>query len=252
MPGIDNHSTSLLIHPLDATAGSVGQAYVDPQLEPAFLTAYKGKLHLDAGGWVDKAKAYYTHAIARTPAALLMHVQRICLYVETADPAILDALIDLFLVLGNRGTALRKRMLVLARPILSNRDFQALHQQLMDDEPDPAFLQARSSGAVLSRGITGTSHLIIKRMQAEPTEEDPLDSARQQIEIGQIELAQKTLESAILVDPARLDLHHALLEIYRHARDWKQVDRFWRALQGRENPARVEWLQLLTQLEEER
>ena len=80
---------------------------------------------------------------------------------------------------------------------------------------------------------------------------DPLESARQQLEYGQTELAQTTLEQALLADSGRLDLHLALLEIYRHARDRQAASDMWQRLHGRDNPARTEWQRLLTQLDEE-
>jgi tetratricopeptide (TPR) repeat protein len=245
----DEDSTPTLIHPLDAAFTPQSHSDTDAYLEPAFLTRYQGKLHLDARGWIDQAKAHYAHAIARNPGNLLVHVQRISLYAETADPAILGALLDLFLVLGERGIPLRRRMLALARPILSSQDHHALHQQLEQGHPIPSSLHAHASSTVLSRGITGTTHLISKREQAPSDSEDPLETARQQIDIGQIELAQQTLESALLADSSRLSLHLALLEIYRHARDRQRTIQLWQQLQGRENPAEIEWRRLLKQLE---
>jgi len=245
----DEHSPPTLIHPLDAAPTPPCRTGTDGYLEPAFLTRYHGKLHLDARGWIDQAKAHYAHAVARSPDNLLLHVQRISLYAETADPAILGSLLDLFLVLGDKGIPLRRRMLALARPILSSQDYHALHQHLEQAEPLPSSLQDHAGSAVLSRGISGTTRLISKGEQRPSDEEDPLETARQQIDIGQIELAQQTLESALLADSSRLSLHLALLEIYRHARDRQRTTRLWQQLQGRENPAEIEWRRLLKQLE---
>jgi len=253
MPWTDNHAPNTLISQRNEAVCTLAQVTADPRLEPAFLTAYKGKLHLDARGWIDKAKAYYAHAIARNPNDLLRHVQRISLYAETADPAILGALLDLFLVLGDKGDLLRRRMLALARPILSSQDYHALHQQLEHGEDHLSFLLLHASSSVLWPGVTGDTQLISKaeKAEAEAGAEDPLEIASQQVDIGQIELAQETLESALLADPARLSLHLALLEIYRHARDRQRIAHLWRKLQGRANPAQTEWQRLLTQLDEE-
>jgi Tfp pilus assembly protein FimV len=251
MSWIDHQSQNPLIIQRKPAAGTLDSVVEDACIEPAFLTTYKGKLHLDTRGWVEEAKAYYAHAIARNPNDLLTHVQRVSLYAETADPAILGALLDLFLVLGDKGAPLLRRMLALARPILSSHDYHALHQQLEHGEEHLLSLQSHASSAVLQRGISGVTQLIHKGDMAQPAAADPLETARQQIDIGQIELAQETLETALLADPARLALHLALLEIYRHARDRQRVGRLWRELQGRVNPARAEWQRLLTQLKEE-
>lgn len=251
MTGMADHSQLPLISPQRSAAGNARASRADERLEPAFLTAYRGKLRIDARGWVDKAKAYYAHAIARSPGVLRMHVQRITLYTQTADPCVIGALLDLFLVLGDKGVPLRRRMLAQARPLISSHDFHALHQKLEARESDPGFLQLRSPTSVLSQGIAGTTRLITKQATTGQSAEDPLDSARQQLEFGQTEQAQETLEKALLDDSARLDIHLALLEIYRHARDWQRTERMWRLLQARENPALTEWQRLLIQLEEE-
>ena len=242
-----DHTPSALISPPRGT----NACRADPRLEPAFLTAWRGRLRIEANGWVDKAKAYYAHAVARTPTALRLHVQRITLYTQTADSSVIGALLDLFLVLGDKGLPLRSRMLALARPLISSRDYHTLHRQLEHGDVDTAFLQQRSAGSVLSRGIAGDTRLIERTASTGEWPEDPLKSARQQLEYGQTELAQTTLEQALLTDCRRLDLHLALLEIYRHARDRQAAAGMWQRLRGRDNPARTEWQRLLTQLDEE-
>ena len=101
---------------------------------------------------------------------------------------------------------------------------------------------------MLSRGITGNTRLIEKCGVALHDEQDALESARQQIEFGQIELAQETLETALKDDPTQIELHHALLEIYRHSRQTERILDMWQQLQGRVNPALSDWQDLLTQL----
>ena len=220
MSGRTDHSPPL-IRALDSNAP--GGTPPDFPIEPLFLTA-KGQLRLDARGWTDKAKAYFAHAVSKHPAALRAHVQRIELYAATSDPAILGALCDLFLVLGENGKPLRRRMLALARPILSTRDHHALHQQLEAGHCDPAFLHSRSASSVLCRGITGVTQLITKQESPGGEHRDPLERARRQMESGQTESARKTLERA---------LH------------------LWQNLESHENPARKEWRRLLSQLDEE-
>jgi hypothetical protein len=207
-------------------------------------------MRFEAKGWSDKAKAYYAHAVTRTPKVLRLHVQRIKLYTQTADTSVIGALLDLFLVLGDKGLPLRRRMLALARPLISSPDYHALRLQVERGKPDTAFLQLRSASAVLSRGIAGTTRLITPTATAAETQDDPLARARQELAFGQTELARSTLERALLADSGRLDLNLALLEIYRQARDKRGAEHMWRQLQDRDNPARTEWRRLLSQLDE--
>lgn len=223
----------------------------DARLEPAFLTDGRHGLRLDTLGSATEVKHFLAHAIARHPTDLQSHVQRIVLHAETHDPAILGAICDLFLVLGDKGLPLRQRMLALARPLLSGIDYHALLRLLEEVDCDHSFLDNLTTGAVLSHGVTGVTRLIIKQTQQSDVLGDPLESARQQLEYGQTELAQETLEQALMVDPGCLALHLALLEIYRHTRNRQHIEQTWQALQGQENPAQTEWQRLRTQLDEE-
>ncbi len=241
-------SSPPLTRPLRVAA--VVSAIPDLCREPALHTEDQGKLHFDTHTRAEENKALFAHAIVRHPRDLRLHVQRILLHAETADPAILGALYDLFLVLENRGTPLRRRMLSLARPLLSHIDYQNLQQQLAHGESSHTFLHSPGMGSVLGHGITDTTRLISGLSQPAASDEDPLESARQQFEQGQTEPAQETLEKALHVDPGRLALHLALLEIYRHTRDLRHIEAFWQSLQGMENPAKTEWQRLLIQLEE--
>jgi hypothetical protein len=219
------------------------------RLEPAFLSESQWQQSLELKDLAARGKSFFAHAIARHPGNLRLHVRRIILHVKTRDPAILGPLCDLFLVLGDNGQALRSRMLALARPLLGKLDYQSLRRQLDTGANDPVALHSLSASAVLSSGITGVTRLIFKQSQADEAPEDPLECAREQLAYGQTELAQETLENAVLANPECLALHLALLEIYRHARQRGPVERQWQALQGRKNPARREWQRLLRQLD---
>ena len=238
-----------LIKPLDTAKASNRTA--DIRLEPAFLYQRRQGLTLDSLSLADRTKADCAHAISRHPTNLRLHVQRILLYAKSQDPAILGPVCDLFIVLGDNGQPLRSRMLALARPLLSKIDYQILRRRLKAGDSDSDALHSLSAGAVLSRGITGVTRLIFKQTEQNEVREDPLDSAQAQLEYGQTELAQETLEKALIADSGRLELHLALLEIYRHARDRERTERLWQTLQGRKNPARKEWQQLLRQFDEE-
>ncbi len=220
--------------------------------DPAFLLDGEHRLHLGDSDRAGELKTLLTHAIVRRPGDLRLHVQRILLCADTRDPAILGALCDLFLVLGRRGSSLRRRLLALARPLLSGFDHHKLRRQL-DGEPGPddGPLDALCAGAALSHGITGTTQLISRQPARAPQQDDPLVSANRLIGDGRTAQAQETLERALRVNPARLALHLALLEIHRHSRDRRRAAASWESLQGLENPAATEWRRLLRQLEEE-
>jgi hypothetical protein len=219
-------------------------------VETAFLSGERNRLRLSAIDHAAELKAHFAHALVRNPRNLLLHVQRILLYAETSDPAILGTLCDLFLVLQEKGEPLRRRLLALSRPLLNLSDYQALRQLLHTSESPSSMLRQICERTRLSDGISGSTRLISKLTRTAAVQEDPLETARQQLEVGQAELAQQTLEAAVLADPQRLALHLALLEIYRHTRDLRHVDSFMRSLPKQENPAATEWERLIKQLEE--
>jgi hypothetical protein len=217
----------------------------DPRLEPAFLVAYEGRLHIDVHGWRKKAKPFYAHAIARTPKVLWLHVQRITLLAEMADPDIQGAVVDLFIVLDGKGIPLCRRMLALAKPHLPDQSYSELLNYLSAGNPTPLIA---SNSAMLSSGIRGRAQLIRLDEANAHHVADPLETASQQIEYGQVELARETLEKAIMLEPERAKLHTALIEIYQHSRNKEQVHSMWRRLKGMPNPATQEWHSLLDNL----
>ncbi len=247
MTGTTEHRSTPLISRLDI--GSSDRAIQDPRLEPAFLDHERGRLTPDSHGHAEETKRYLAHAISRRPTALRLHIERILLHAETGDPAILGALCGLFRVLGDKGTPLRRRMLALARPLLSTKDHQRLQQYLRQGEDDFSSLRELCRGSVLCPGISGTTRLIAKQSEREAETSEPLQMALDQLELGQTEMAQETLEQALLADPERVELHHALLEIHQHLRDRAQLAHFLQRLNGRANPAEREWRRLQEQLD---
>ncbi|MCU7918297.1 MAG: hypothetical protein KZQ95_08045 [Candidatus Thiodiazotropha sp. (ex Epidulcina cf. delphinae)] len=247
-----DHRSQPLITLTGSPAESVCLTDMEGRLEPAFLIAYRGRLHIDASGWREKAKAAYAHAIANTPTALWLHVQRIGLLAETADPDILGAIVDLFLVLDDKGTALRKRMLALAKPLLEPEDYAILDSHPKRRSPGASLPPLHAKTSMLSPGITGHARLVTIEETASGGDEDPLETARQQIAYGQTDQALQTLETAIMAEPQRAELHQALLEIYRHSRERDRILGMWQYLKGELNPAEDEWRHLLDQFSEER
>lgn len=217
-------------------------------LEAAFRIAYQGSLHIDTFGWEAKAKSFYAHAVARSPHTLWLHVQRINLLATVADPDLHGALFDLFLVLDGRGSALCKRLLSMAKPLLQTSVYRLLADQLAGAG---SMLRLSPRGSVLSSGQLGYEQLI--RLEESTTDDptDPVKVASEQLAFGQTDLAQESLEKAVSAEPHRLDLHQALLEIYHHSRDKQRINQFLQRLAGKPNPARKAWQELIHELDED-
>lgn len=91
----------------------------DMQAAPAF--GLERERALKPLAWdLDAAHKYLLHALSKQPSALLQHVQRIHVAIMSEDNAkVHSALLDLYLVLGNKGKAIRAEMLSLAMPQLT-------------------------------------------------------------------------------------------------------------------------------------
>jgi hypothetical protein len=231
---------------------SIDSISQDPRLETAFLTYDQGSLNPAIHGDPDSVQRHLAHLVQRQPKALRLHIQRILLHLERKDRDILGALWDLFLVLGDAGKPLRRRMLQKAKPLLTEAVYRVFEHYLDNQANIGRAWQAQLVGsAVLHAGITGSTRLLEKSSNPQAQVEDPLKVAEEQLACGQTDLAQITLEQALLADSKRLDLHLALLEIYRHSRDLTQVKRIRAQLEGQTNPADNEWHRLQQRLEEE-
>ncbi|MES9851849.1 MAG: hypothetical protein ABW170_08465 [Candidatus Thiodiazotropha sp. L084R] len=213
--------------------------------EPLFYIEYAGRLKLNTHGWSGKAKSYYAHAIARSPSTLWLHVQRINLLIDLNDRDLFGALLDLFIALKEHGTALRQRMLALAKPKLNAEQFQELLNGITNPQQfNPGF----ATGSKLASGIRSNMQIIATARQQQDSAEDPLQMAEQLLAYGQVDQAQETLETAIRYCSERVDLHHALLEIYRHRQDNEQILRFWNEIKSKNCPAEADWQDLIDQL----
>lgn len=156
---------------------------------------------------------------AREPENLLNHVRRVYLHLELRQTEELyGAMLDLFLVLGDRGESLRKGLLKKAKTILDKEIFELfvknLKQGLQKNQPYPI-----SQHSVLANFFDGGLTLIdvdIKSDEQAGSGVDPLALAQEELTFGDIAVAQEILENALLSSPDRMSLHFGLLEIYQH------------------------------------
>ena len=211
-------NTASLIHRLrNRTPDSQAPSNTNPSLpyDPAFWIAESIRLQLKVHGWTERAAEYLNHAVSNSPRDLRSHVQRIYLHIVRGDrEAVYGALVDLFIVLGEGGQALRKRLLKTSRPILDDQQHQFLQGRLeVGITAKEAIPQCRTSQ--LSKGIREGHLLVIKHESPITLDQDPLQEARDHLDYGQVQEAKEVLEAAIIKQPLRAELHHDLLEIYR-------------------------------------
>jgi hypothetical protein len=160
-------------------------------------------------------------------------------------------MLDLYLALGDKGERLRQQLLRKARKLLSQEEhylFLSHHQQgLQSHQPLPA-----SPYSVLGNFFSGDMHLIkVQKAEPEPVsrEIDPLELAHQELNYGDITVAQEILEEALLKSPQRLGLHYSLLEIYKHTRSLDCFLAMKRRLGDGPTIAQTAWNQMQKTLE---
>lgn len=188
----------------------------------------------------DSLGEYFCHCITRNPRDLLSHVRRIVLaHDQGGDDELFPALFDLFIVLGNKGVELRKRMLGFARSELAMGHYKQLLDSLaigMRERDIPTV-----PGSALQSGLEGWTVLIHDGDHQSSSPRDPLLEAREFLEYSQLEEARILLEAAVLMAPHRVELHDELLEIYRSTRDEANFMQMFQELDGVLNPARKKW-----------
>lgn len=193
---------------------------------------------------LDKWATHLAHLSAREPGNLLNHVRRIYLHLARRQPdALYGAMLDLYLVLGEKGGNLRGRLLRKGRDLLQREHYDLFltHYKygLHSNQPLPP-----SRHSVLGNFFRGRMTLVKQQTSLnEPAREriDPLDQAREELNYGDVATAQRILEAALLRLPQRADLHLELLELYRHTRSLSDLVKMQERLGDDIAAARDEW-----------
>jgi hypothetical protein len=195
---------------------------------------------------------HLAHISAREPDNLLNHVRRIYLHLALMQSGPLyGAMLDLYLVLGDKGQSLRNHLLLKARKLLSHEehDLFLTHTKpgLHSNQPLPA-----SPHSVLGNFFSGKMRLVTERKVEHSSvdrEIDPLELAKAELDYGDISVAQEILEVALLKSPARLGLHYGLLEIYKHTRSLDDLLAMKERLGEIASTAQAAWSQMQRSLE---
>jgi hypothetical protein len=159
---------------------------------------------------------YLIKKVRRNPRDLRAHVQRTFLLLAKGDiEALNGALIDLFIILGDRGIELRHNLLARSKPILKKQQYEffVAHMESGLNTNAPLPINTFSS---LSKGQAGTSSIVRrKHSNTSPSPTDPVDLANQQLLQKDWFTAMVILENALQYDPGDADVCNQLLNIYR-------------------------------------
>jgi Tfp pilus assembly protein FimV len=214
------------------------------QEEWAFRVEYMRAIRPNGLSDAPELAAYLEQRIAAEPSNLFKHVQRIALEHQLNRPEPLyAALLDLFIVLGSGGYALRRRMTESTRNRLLPNQYARLVHCLqsglaLDAEAVPS-LRATLFGLGMGEAVplVGMEEIV----DADADARDPLIEARECIEYSQIDQARQILERAVAAQPQRADLQWELLELYRAQRDAGHFRKLYPAFTTDANPLAEDW-----------
>ena len=162
--------------------------------------------------------------VSQKPNDLLAHLRRIYFCYEHAlSEPLYAALLDLSIVLDDKGHDLRRRLLAGCRSQLNDQQLLALNvvchglQNIQGNQ-----------FSLFTKGLIGKTQLLTvsKHTQAQ---QDALTLAEDFIEYSQLEQAMNTLEQAMELEPDREDIQRLLLELYQST---GSVERFQNQFQA--------------------
>jgi hypothetical protein len=158
------------------------------------------------------------HDVVRRRSALIVHVQRLLLYLQERDAeGVLGALLDLFIVLGAHGRDLRKAMLARTRALLGAEQ-AAFFASRLDAGVGEFDIVPDAPASRLARGMCGRIALVARAEVGFAADPDSFALAERYLHDGQVSEAVEVLEALLQAQPGRGDAAGLLLDIYRRGR----------------------------------
>jgi hypothetical protein len=174
--------------------------------------------------------------VIRKPRDLLAHWQRIYFcYQQALSEPLYAALLDLLIILNNKGKLFSQRMIHGSRSQLDSAQLSKLSQTSLN-----LLTVIGNRYSLFTTGLIGKSELLVTT-QFEQEQHDYLALAEDFIEYSQIEEAMKILELGLTRNPARQDLQALLLEIYQMTRDSERFKLQYQSIRATGVPLIDEW-----------
>ncbi len=185
---------------------------------------------------------HLAHHIVRHPGDLQQHLTRIQLAQRHTDAdSLYGTLLDLFIVLQDKGRPLRERLLRNLSSCLQPQQVAYLNAMLSGQD-----MTARSAppakASMFNSGLTGTiTFLTPQALMHDSQDSDPLEVVSDLIDCGRIDEAQQLLEEAVRNTPECAELSRELLALYHHSRNRPAFEKMWQGAQDLDLALRTEW-----------
>ena len=169
--------------------------------------------------------------IHRQPVDLRAHVERVFLHgVDRKADRCYAALVDLFLVLKEKGVDLRIELLTRFGDLLTEAQLLPLRTYLGTGlshvDPIPP-----ADASIFSRGVLGRTDMVMREGGGgDGAALDPLQEANGLLEQGDVDGAKGVLVTTLLNQPGHEEAELLLLEILAHTQDHAEVRRVMVAL----------------------
>lgn len=185
--------------------------YIDPEFLKMGQLSMQDSLHCPPNIIADKL----AHQITRFPNDLRSHTQRIIIFIEQCKiEALYSGLVDLFLILGDKGAALRKRLLLMARSVLPDHQFDFL-QQALSAGLDSNISVIDANQSILSHGRKNKTPFIAKNSIDASISIGLMEQVDSYLEYGQLDEARLLLEKSLLENPLQQEGHQDLAVIFQ-------------------------------------
>jgi hypothetical protein len=218
----------------------------EPQLEASHVSEF-GFIEAqsdDFGFDSEQTLESIVFDILKNPTALIIHLQRIYFcYQHDLTDNLFASLVDFLIVLEGNGHMLGCRMVRGAKSKLQPQHYAILNNALNLTSDEVKWLSGNLY-SVFSRGLIGTSVLVLKEEGKGQQEHDPLEIARDFVDYSQLDAAMNTLENAILVDIGRQALHDDLLELYKVTHSLERFVEMYDVLSGQTKTIPAGWDEL--------
>lgn len=177
--------------------------------------------------------------VSRKPKDLMAHVRRIYFcYQNAMQEPLYAALLDLLIVLDQKGQILSQRLILGCRPMLDAEQFTILKSLSLGDQ------QMQSNHfSLFTKGLVGKSQLLEVNQLAQ-VQHDYMGLARDFIEYSQLEEAMTLLEQGLEESPGRQDLQALLLELYQSTQSRDRFQKYYDWIIKSGAPIIHEWQQL--------
>lgn len=197
---------------------------------PVFTEQNSGSLQSVA--YVEENEQLYLQfMLRREPENLARHVRYIFSLLKmtpVSRDALFGALVDLFIVLEDKGLALRRRMLVAAQASLPLSDVEFLRAHLSQGLQANAVINDAGL-STLTQSYSGSSAVLHKAKSMNQPELSLYEQAVSLLEYGDIDEAASLLEQALQQQPSDQQIADELLAIYQHQQNDHGIDaiRHW-------------------------